>query len=183
MGEFLDVVAGFEPEAAFDHGEVLAGAGEVGGAAKGASGAEADFVELDVLFEVEGGEGADPAVGVGAEEVGFVVAADGLDGRLGGGGFEEFGERHLEGLGDAAGDGEGGVGLVAFDLAEHGTADAGGGGELVEGPVAPFAEVTDTAAEVGADGIGWRLGRCLGRDRIGGCHISDIMEKSLAGRR
>ena len=41
------------------------------------------------------------AVGVGAEQMGAVVGADGLDRGLGAGGFDQFGQRHAERLRDA----------------------------------------------------------------------------------
>ena len=58
------VVGGFDADLAFLDGEEFAGAFEVRGAAESAAGFEGDLVKFDVFFEVEGGEGADLAVGV-----------------------------------------------------------------------------------------------------------------------
>ena len=90
-----------------------------------------------------------------------VVVADDLDGGGGSGGVDQFCEGHAEGLGDAEGDGEGGVGLFAFDLGDHRAAHAAAAGECFEGPVAFVAELAEAAADAardhvrGAGGVVW----------------------------
>ncbi len=159
--EDLGVRAGFDANLAFLDGEEFAGAFEMGGAAQGAAGLELDFVKLDVFFEVERGEGADAAMFVGAVMVGVVFGANDGDRRGGVGRFEEVAEGEIKGAGNAESDGEGGVGLIAFDLAEHGAADAAGVGESFKGPAAIGAEAFDAVAEVAVDGFG--LVGCFGR--------------------
>lgn len=157
----IRIIAAFDADGAFDDREVFAGAGEVGGAAQGSAGFELEFVQFDVLFEIERAEGAEAAEVVRAVVVGAVVVADDLDGGGGSGGVDQFGEGHAEGLGDAEGDREGWVGLFAFDLGDHGAAHAAAAGECFEGPVAFAPELAEAAAEAardhvrGAGGVVW----------------------------
>ena len=74
--------------------------------------------------------------------------------------FKKFAEVEAEGARNAKGDGEGGIGLFALDLAEHGTADAAGVGEGFERPAAIGAKAFDANAEVAVDRF--RFGRALG---------------------
>ena len=88
--------------------------------------------------------------------IGVIVGSDDVDGGGGVWRFEKFSKRERKGAGDAKSDGEGGVGLFAFDLAEHGTADAAGVGEGFERPAAFGAEAFDAVAEVAVDGFRFR---------------------------
>ncbi|MFM1941124.1 MAG: hypothetical protein RI897_106 [Verrucomicrobiota bacterium] len=123
-GERFRMCAGFDADAAVDDREEFAGALEVGCAAEGSAFTESDFVELHVLFEVEGGESPYGAVIVRAVLESAVVVSDDGDAGDGGGCFDQFCEREVEGAGDTGGDGESWVGASALDLAEHGATDA-----------------------------------------------------------
>lgn len=109
------------------------------------------------------------------------------------GSFEEFAEIEIEGAGDAKSDGEGGVGLFAFNLAEHGTADAAGVGERLKGPAALGAKSFDAVAEVAIDGLGlggvfWggdffqheRVEFMATQGKQAVCIVFNILEKRLA---
>jgi len=73
--------------------------------------------------------------------------------------------------GDAQRYRQGGIGLLAFNLAEHGTAHATGIGEGLEGPAALAAQALDPGPEMAAECIGrvgnacrgWECGPPLGR--------------------
>jgi hypothetical protein len=141
----------FDADLTFLEGEEFAGAFEMRGTAEGAAGLKLDFVEFHVLFEVERGKGADAAMFIRAVMVCMVLGANDGDGGGGVGGFEEVAETHGKGAGDAESDSESGVGLVALDLAEHGTADAAGVGEGFERPTAVGAKFFDAIAEAVVD--------------------------------
>lgn len=83
---------------------------------------------------------------VGTIMVGVIFGANDRDRAGGVRGFEEVAEAHVEGASDAKSDGESGIGLVALDLAEHGTADATGVGQGFERPIAVGAEAFDAVA-------------------------------------
>lgn len=151
--EVFFVFAGGEVAGAGADRDNFAAAAEVGGAAEFGAGMELDLVEFDILFEVEWGEGADQAFVVGAVDMGFVVGPDDVDAAWGIGVPDQLVEGEGECFGDAHGDGEGGVGAAAFDFAEHGAADARGGGQLFEGPAPLFAQFADTGGKVGISGF------------------------------
>ncbi len=173
-GEVFRVGAGFDADASVDDREEFAGALEVWGATEGSAFAQADLIEFDVLFEVEGGEGSDGAVIVRPVLECPVVVADDGDAGYGGGCLDEFCEGEIESTGDAGCDGEGWVGAAAFDLAEHGAADTGGLGEVVERPSVFCAEAAEALAE-GVFGGGGGAGAASFR----GCfHLFTIMDDS-----
>src|SRR3954470_7798936 len=150
------IVGGFDANLAFLNSEEFAGAREMGRAAQGAAGFQRDLIEFDVFFEVQRGKGADLAMGVGAIVVSVVVGANDVNGGGGIGRFKEFAEVETEGAGDAEGNGERGIGLFAFDLAEHRTADAAGVGKGFQRPAALGPEAVDAVAEVAVDGFWFR---------------------------
>ena len=147
--EIFGVFPGGDTDAAFLYGEEFAGAGEVGCALEIAAGLEGDFIEFDVFFEEEGGEGADADLVVRAEVVGAVFFTDDLEIGGDGGGFEEFADGHAEGAGDGHGDGECGVDVGTLDFTEHGAADAAGARKGIEGPFALGSKRTETFGEEG----------------------------------
>lgn len=127
-------VAGFDGDFTFVNGDEFASAGEVGCAGHAVTRLHFQFVELDVFFEVERVERADAHFVIIDEVVSFVISADDVD-LLGlSGVVHKFAEGNAEGLGNTVCDIKGWIDGLAFDLADHGAADTGFGGELVERP-------------------------------------------------
>src|SRR5687768_1202176 len=67
--------------------------------------------------------------------------------------FQQISQRHSKGLRDAHRDRKGGVGLLAFDLAKHGTADSARISQGVQRPAFGGPQVLYTASQMSIDGI------------------------------
>ena len=154
----VTVAGAFHAHVAAGDSEEFPGSLKVRGTAEGSAFFEAEFVKLDILFQVQRGEGANVAVVVRVIVKGTVVGADHV--HLGGRarGFHQFAKGEAEGAGDAQGHSERGIGLLTFDLAEHGTAYTAAAGQRFQRPAALLPQVFEPLTKVPGDGVGRRTG-------------------------
>src|SRR6266508_1065461 len=135
---------------AVDDQQQLAGAGWMGLGLVAVARGQAGVPQLDLLPGARADQQPVGAARRAAPEGDRLVGPDDPGaGHLGG--LGQAGHRDPEGVGEAADGRDARVGPGLLDLVEHPLADAGAGGQLLEGPGEPGAPGPDVAADRGVD--------------------------------